>query len=297
MIIFGLALATLAAARQKRAMTVNEQGGSWVLQEAQVSNQLPQVSDQVPQVSNQVPQVSMQVPQMSMQVPQVSNQVRQVSNQLSSHKREPAGPVETCENNNSDPDNQNAIWWEYGSQEKCNLSQLMRQLVVKQFNQFVEKVGDEDGKLALNWSRLQEQWNKLSTLDFDDREFGNESYAKHKDHTGCGVVKFKIHSRANYYEREISLSCGLVCNHLYDIKEPEDFAPILSELAGVFVNDAHSTGDAINADAASRSKCAEYQTMAWRAMAAFEDKLGVTIKGLPEPRKNWLTPGQYNQGW
>ena len=47
--------------------------------------------------------------------------------------------------------------------------------------------------------------------------------------------------------------------------------------------------DAINADPTERSKCADSQTRAWRAIAAFEDKVG-KITGLPEPRTNWMKP-------
>ena len=259
--LFALA-ATLATARQRRAMSVNEQGGTWVAQEAQVSNQVPQVSDQVPQVSNQVPQVSNQVPQVSNQVPQVSYQVPQVSMQVAqvSNQRvqissqrpqvsdqkpqvsnqtsgQPAA-VKTCEESNSNPHDRSGIWFEYGSQEVCNLSELMRQNVNAQFDQFNKKFGNNDQKLSNAWDTLQEEWRVLSTIDLDRKQY--TCGAENKDHTGCGILKIKPSPEANHYLSEYSMECGLVCKHIYDINEKDDFKPVLNQLAGVFLISAHS---------------------------------------------------------
>ena len=256
--IFALAT-TLAAARQRRAMTVNEQGGSWVSQESfpQVSNQVPQVSNQVPQVSNQVAQVSMQVEQVSNQVeqvsmqvaqvsnqqvqisgqrPQVSNQKAQVSNQVS-NQNGPPGPVETCEVSNSDVYDRKSIWYEYGSEEKCNLSQLLRKNIKTQYQQF-EQLDDDNRRFKKYWDRLQEEWHILSTIDFQNRE---EKYANHENQTGCGVVKIPSTDNPSRFLREYSEECGLVCKHIYDIEKPEDFRPVLNQLAGVFLISAHSS--------------------------------------------------------
>ena len=96
----------------------------YLVQVAQVSMQVEQVSNQVEQVSMQVAQVSNQQVQISGQRPQVSNQKAQVSNQVS-NQNGPPGPVETCEVSNSDVYDRKSIWYEYGSEEKCNLSQLL----------------------------------------------------------------------------------------------------------------------------------------------------------------------------
>ena len=239
--IFAL-VATLAAARQRRAMTVNEQGGVWESQEAQVSNQVPQVSNQVPQVSNQVPQVSMQVPQRSNQVPQVSNQVPQVSDQKPQKSNQNGNSnwkVETCEESyrGVKHGNNKGIWYNWhDSFEWCNLSNLMRINVNAQFEQLANQFGKEK-KLRDAWGIIKESWAYLSRIEYDNN--GDEKL------TGCGIPK-KKHPQWNYNLEGFSMECDLMCKHIYDINKPEDFQPVLNQIAGIILISANSSSYIIN---------------------------------------------------
>ena len=325
--IFALT-ATLAVARQRRAAFINEQGGTWYGQFEQVSDQVPQVSNQVPQVSNQVPQKSNQVPQKSNQVPQVSNQVAQVSDQIAQVSNQVAQvsdqvpqvsnqkaqisnqstgtpkAVLSCED--SSKNNKGGFWLKAGSTDICNLNELIRQNVATQWNQFNYQFGNGDETLSNAWNVIRDEWGNLSNIEF---------YNKNKEQTGCGLAKVK-HQWSNNYIPGYSYECGLLCEHIYDIENEQDFKPVLDELAGiVLISFQTSTfrnyrnflvpylyiiyfyilllllyilGDeAINAAPKNREACAESQTKIWRAIAAFEGKLG-KIDALPEPRTNWM---------
>ena len=105
--LFALA-ATLATARQRRAMTVNEQGGSWEIQEAQVSDQVEQVSNQRGQFSNQNGDIP-----------------------------------STCEESYAKRHEQNSMWYygsvpEYQNMDTCDFTQLIRIHVGAQYKQFKE---------------------------------------------------------------------------------------------------------------------------------------------------------------
>ena len=222
--IFALA-ATLASARQRRAMTVNEQGGTWESQEAQVSNQVPQVSNQVPQVSDQVPQVSNQVAQVSNQVAQVSNQVAQVSNQVPQVSNQVAQvsnqggpPPTTCEE--SYATNHAGMWYHgtnsgYNSMDTCDYTQLIRGLGRQQF----EKSGLDD--LSASWDLIVSEVGHLWTMDY---------YNAGKMQTGCGLAKILSDPNNKFTGmRGFSTECSFLCEHIDDGKN--DFHAFLDQLA------------------------------------------------------------------
>ena len=194
--LFALA-ATLATARQRRAMTVNEQGGSWEIQEAQVSDQVEQVSNQRGQFSNQNGDIP-----------------------------------STCEESYAKRHEQNSMWYygsvpEYQNMDTCDFTQLIRIHVGAQYKQFKEKFG-ADAQLDKAWQNIDSQTGYLWTMDYWNGD---------KFLTGCGHAKIprEMRNGKEIYSgmRGYSLECGQLCQFIKPINEKDDFKAVLDKLAAI----------------------------------------------------------------
>ena len=189
--LFALA-ATLATARQRRAIT-NEQGGSWEIQEAQVSNQVEQFSNQRVQLSNQNGDVP-----------------------------------KTCEESYA---KKHAGMWYHGSHpayqnmDTCDFTQLIRIHGSEQYKQFKEKFGIDDDQLDKAWQNINSQTGFLWTMDYWNDGKGQTGCG----HTKIPRNEAGHYGGMTGY----SMECGVLCKFIKPINEKDDFKAFLDQLASI----------------------------------------------------------------
>ena len=190
--LFALA-ATLATARQRRAIT-NEQGGSWEIQEAQVSNQVEQISNQRGQVSKQNGNVPL-----------------------------------TCEESYAQKFSGMWYWGShpgYQNMDTCDFVQLIRIHGYKMYDQFTKKFGF-DVEVDQAWQNIDSQTGRLWTMDYD-------LPTNNKGQTGCGHTKIPRDENGNYDGMSgYSMECGQLCQFIKPINEKDDFKAFLDKFASI----------------------------------------------------------------
>jgi hypothetical protein len=182
--------------------------------------------------------------------------------------------IETCTTNNLANTN-SQVWVTLGDESKCDMRNLLDQVVEPQYEQFRQMNGLRPGdKVAEYWAHAKNAYRKMLRIQ-------NKSGVPH---CGGNITVFP-NSDIHYSD-----DCTGICQYIGDSKmpgSPANFLKVLDELVKHVKNNFPPSllNESMTVEATARSQCAISQTFFFRSIEVIEKALGQDIPSLPAAGK------------